>query len=159
MNDTQIPKWWKKHKATLTTLLFIVAIIVVTGVYVGTRPYPHFTATWTVSEGLKLYNFCHDDLELIQPIPKDTPLDWGAVREGTNTYIYYIKNVGAVDLTLLLVVNNINPSDYSLTWDSDGKTLSADDFTQITFTLTVPVGASGSGNVDFKIVGMEYTWG
>ena len=70
------------------------------------------------------------------------PISWGTVAPGGSaTKTFYLKNLGSVPVTLSLTVTNWNPTTangpISLTWNREGATLSANQVTVATLTLSV----------------------
>jgi hypothetical protein len=84
-------------------------------------------------------------------------INWGFLKPGSQkTYIIYVSNEGNFPLTFHLSTSNWNPSSASnyltLTWTSNGQTISAGKAAQVTLTLKVSETITGINNFNFDII-------
>ena len=84
-------------------------------------------------------------------------IDWGTLNPGqSRQHSFYLKNVGAVPVTLALSARNWNPASaeqyMSLTWNYGNQTMQANDVFGVTLTLTVSPSITSITDFSFEIV-------
>jgi hypothetical protein len=91
-----------------------------------------------------------------------TSIDWGTVSPGNSaSKIIYLKNTGNAEITLSMDTANWNPSNadgpITLTWNRESATLTPNQVTTATITLSISESITGITNysVDIVITGTE----
>jgi len=82
---------------------------------------------------------------------------WGTLNPGqSRPHSFYVKNVGAVPVTLALSTRNWNPTSaeqyMTLTWNYGNQTIQADEVLSVTLTLTVSPSITNITDFSFEIV-------
>lgn len=86
-----------------------------------------------------------------------TSINWGIISPGNsvNTTIY-LKNTGNAPITLSTTTTNWNPANadgpITLTWNREGTTLSVNQVTTATLTLSISESISGITNFSVEVV-------
>jgi hypothetical protein len=148
-----------KRRKKVTLILAIIAVIFLSGIISGfviVNVRSLYQTSNTISSvgtlkaiGIEVY----ENQELTN---EATTIKWGTLKPGTSkTYTIYVSNEGNLPLTLSLSTSNWNPSSASnyltLTWNYNGQTINADDFIQVTLTLTVSSSITGINGFNFDI--------
>jgi hypothetical protein len=130
-------------------LALVVAGIFLTATTAGllsvNQTIPTSATITTVNVGVYSNNACTQSL---------TSIDWGSLSPGDSvTVTIYVKNTGAVPITLSMTKANWNPPSangpITLTWNREGNTLAAGQ--SISATLTLSVSSSVSGITAFGV--------
>ncbi|MGD0495351.1 MAG: hypothetical protein ABSB28_04855 [Candidatus Bathyarchaeia archaeon] len=84
-------------------------------------------------------------------------IDWGTINPGTSTVkTVYVKNEGAVTLSLNMTSNTWTPSNcptyMTLTWNEENASVAVGNHVQADFNLTVLPNITGIGAFSFDIV-------
>jgi len=96
----------------------------------------------------------YSELACINPV---TSIDWGTLEPGQKVNkTVYVKNSSNVPLTLSMTTQNWNPSNapsyINCTWNSEGKSLDANQVTPAVLTLSVGNNITGITDFSFNIV-------
>lgn len=84
-------------------------------------------------------------------------INWGTVNPGASTVkTVYVKNQGAVAMTLNMTINTWTPSNcptyMTLTWDAESASVAVGNHVQADFNLTILPNITGIGAFSFNIV-------
>ncbi|MGQ9460584.1 MAG: hypothetical protein ACUVRA_05085 [Candidatus Bathyarchaeaceae archaeon] len=96
----------------------------------------------------------YSEYACINPV---TSINWGTLEPGqTVNKTVYIKNTSNVPVTLSMITQNWNPASASnyitCTWNSEGKSLNANQVTAAVLTLSVRNNITGVTDFSFDIV-------
>lgn len=86
-----------------------------------------------------------------------TSISWGTVSPGSYiTKTFYVKNLGATQVTLSMTKANWNPTTangpVTVTWDREGTVLATNQVSYITLTLSASSSISGITNFSVDII-------